>query len=223
MKHLREVIKPIIYYLALVLILFVMGNTITGFIRLPLTLLIVVILPITLLFWNVQVMKSKIGKLHPLFLASISSIPGLLFGIQMVYQLNLMVYGYFSVKIIAPLIISGLLFGVVFGLLGLFINHCLMRAKKSIMKKVMMAIGIGFAVGILVIIALFFAYANLPKFLIIILQYSIFSPHLIGNFLCNLIDDHTFGCLSVNLYVFPFVYATIIPLAYCYFLKLKKT
>lgn len=91
--------------------------------------LVILILPLVLLIWLIVLFrKNKVKNLWFLFLLSL--IPGFLFGLQVAYGLYTMGHGDDPIGAILPFTIIALFFGLISGLLGMFINFLINQFKK---------------------------------------------------------------------------------------------
>lgn len=222
MKKIIGILKPTIFYIILTCSLYYLRYFSFYWINFIFTFLIIIIFPMVFLLWNIQIIKNKFKKINQFFIFGICFILGLLVGIQIIYKLSLMQYGYILNEIITPLILSTLVFGMLFGTLGILINHLFSKFKKIPILKLVTALIVGAITGILIFFgAISSISTNVPQILNVLLAFVVILPFTIGTFLCGLINDHTFGCMAVNIYLTPLFYSILVLLIYIFILRRK--
>ena len=221
-KDLFKIIRPIILYLIVIAASFGL-RIVTAMPVLIFSFLVAAAAPIVLLLWNVQHIRTQKQKVSGYFVFGLYAVPGVLFGVQLILDLALMLHGYIPNDLIFSSVLFGLVGGLIFGFTGKLLQHWLDRnIEGNIIRKLIIMVLLGAVFGALLFYgAIYFTYSNaIPSYGLLL--NTVLFPKLIGGLLCDLMDDHTFGCVSVNFYVFPFVYAIIVPLLYLVLLGFKK-
>jgi hypothetical protein len=97
--------------------------------------------------------------------------------------------------------------------------------KNNFKRNLFIAFVLGAAMGYGVIQGYFFILFSagnwMPLWLVKIYVYIFMFPSPIAGMICNLRGSSTFGCIPYMRYVFPITYATIFPLIYYIYHRIK--
>jgi hypothetical protein len=99
---------------------------------------------------------------------------------------------------------------------------------KELKKNLFISVCIGGFMGLFWLIVFFIfgvpsskTYLNLGFFGDILFYSFIQIPGLINEQFCEIIDSHTFGCVSYGLVIFPLFYASLLPFVYYIYYKIR--